>query len=134
MIQIYLLSVIYLLFSASLFLVDSYRSALSFAIIFKGVLQEKRRALHIYILIGFLIAILLLVFPVRPGPRVLGDLLPALCTLYSALFFRTQYSLRRFDEGEAYYETIRMERYKNIGIVILVIALLHFLFPDVVLI
>ena len=58
MIQAYCLSVIYLFIVAALYLVDSYRRELSFVILIKGALQERRGALTSFFIAGQAIAFL----------------------------------------------------------------------------
>ena len=89
MIQFYLLSVFYLLFSALLLLVDSYRRSLSFMLKAKSRIREKQKLLNLYFFSGIAIFLLLLFFPVSPGPQIAGDIVPAVFSLGMAFFFRT---------------------------------------------
>ena len=98
MIQAYCLSVIYLIVSALLFLVDSYRRALSPVILLKGLLIERRSALRIFMIAGLLIALLIILFPVSPGPVILGDFIPAFWIIYSAFFFHINYSAKSSED------------------------------------
>lgn len=134
MIQAYCLSVIYLFIIAALYLVDSYRRELSFVILIKGALQERRGALMSFFIAGLAIAFLSLVCPVAPGPIVLGDLLPSLWIIHSAFFFRMLYSNRRIKDGEVYLDTVSLARMRTMGIISASIAAVHFLFPAIVLI
>ena len=91
MIQQYFLILCYLVLSALLFLVDSYRKQLSFVIRIKGILMENRHYLDAYFISGIIIALWALFVPMYPGPVILGDLVPSLWTIYSAFFFRFRF-------------------------------------------
>ena len=92
MIQLYLLSVAYLVFSSLLILVDSYRRKLSFMIKVKSRLREDSKRLNIYFAAGLMISLLNLFLPMSPGPAIIGDLVPSLSVLFMAFFFRLLYS------------------------------------------
>ena len=132
MIQGYLLSIIYILFSAFLFLLDFYRQRLSFMLRPRAMLEEKKACLNAFSIAGFLLALALLFFPISPGPMIIGDLVPSVFILGSAAYFRIFYSNKNKDRAHFYYDGNTGHR-KGIGFAYLVIAILHFLFPRFVL-
>ncbi len=132
MIQVYLLSVFYLVFSALLLLVDSYRRRLSFMLKAKSRIREDVRKLNIYFLSGIAISLLLLFLPMKPGPVIAGDLLPSLLILGMAFFFRLLYSERNRDRSDAYLSG-RKQKIKRLGFICLYAAAIHFLFPSIIL-
>lgn len=134
MMQAYCLSLVYLVMAGALYLVDSYRRELSFVILFKGFLQERRGALNGFFISGLAIAFLLLVFPVSPGPIVLGDFLPAAWIIRSSFFFHMLYSNRGLKDGEVYLDTVSLSRMRVSGIITMVLAVIHFLFPSIVMV
>lgn len=133
MIQQYFLILCYLVLSALLFLVDSYRKQLSFVIRIKGILMENRHYLDAYFISGIIIALWALFVPMYPGPGILGDLVPSLWTIYSAFFFRFRFSEKRNGRGEAYFETSTMSRTARYGWITVMIAVIHFILPGYVL-
>ena len=132
MIQLYLLSVAYLVFSALLILVDSYRRKLSFMIKVKSRLREDSKRLNIYFAAGLLISLLNLFLPMSPGPTIIGDLVPSLSVLFMAFFFRLLYSEKNRERSDAYLAG-KKQKVRKLGLFSLVIALIHFLFPHIVL-
>lgn len=133
MIQAYCLSVIYLIVSALLFLVDSYRRALSPVILLKGLLIERRSALRIFMIAGLLIALFIILFPVSPGPVILGDFIPAFWIIYSAFFFHINYSAKSSEDEKAPTEIVSTKRMRTLGMITSAIAVIHFAFPSIVL-
>ena len=119
MIQIYLLSVFYLVFSSLLLLVDSYRRKLSFMLKPKSRLRESARMLNLYFLLGLAVSILLMAFPMEPGPRI--------------FFFRVLYSERNRERSDSYLAGRKM-KLRRLGFACLAAAFIHFLFPSIVLI
>ena len=132
MIQFYLLAVAYLVFSALLILVDSYRRRLSFMLKAKARIREDMKRLNLYFVAGIAISLLLLFLPIPPGPIVAGDLLPALYILFIAFLLRILYSERNRERSDAFLAG-KKSRMKKIGIITLAVALIHFLFPSIVL-
>ena len=133
MIQQYFLSISYLIISALLFLVDTYRRQISFAIRIKGALMENKKLLDAFFVSGIIISLLAFFFPVPPGPAILGDLIPSLWIFYSAFFFRFRYSEKRIDLGEAFFETSTLDRTARLGWITTAIAAIHFILPQFVL-
>ncbi len=132
MIQFYLVSVVYLVFSSFLLLVDSYRRRLSFMLKAKSRIREKPGLLNFYFILGIVIFLLLLFFPISPGPQIAGDVLPSVFSIGMAFFFRILYSERNRERSDAYLAG-KKPRLKKLGFACLFVALLHFLFPSFVL-
>ncbi len=133
MIQQYFLSLSYLIIVSLLFLVDTYRRQISFAIRIKGALMENRKLLDAFFISGIIISLLAFFFPMDPGPVILGDLVPSVWIFYSAFFFRFRYSEKRIEQGEAYFETSTLDRTTRLGWITAAIAVMHFIFPQFVL-
>ena len=128
MIQFYLLSVVYLVLSAGLLLVDRFGASLLLLINLKTFYTSKKAIPFIWISIGLLIAAALVFFPVSPGPIVLGDMLPA-----GAIVLVVIYLMSRVGKVES------IEDYNNgkrnaLGFFALGVSLIHFLFPWIVII
>ncbi len=132
MIQLYLLSVAYLVFSALLLLVDSYRRKLSFMLKAKSSIRENIKRLNLYFIAGIAISMAMLFLPMSPGPMIAGDLVPSAFVLFMAFFFRILYSERNRERSDAYLAG-KKQKLKKLGFISLYIALIHFLFPSIVL-
>ena len=133
MIQGYVLSILYLVLSALMFLQNRYRLMLSPVLRFSTYLMENRKALNIFTLCGLLLFLLLIFFPLSPGPMFLGDLIPALFVLYEALYFLVVYGKSESDRSKDYLDMKKEGRRQNLGWVSIIVALLHFVFPSFVL-
>lgn len=136
MIQIYILSITYLLIGAMILLSDTYGGRFSLLLSVRYLFRTKRSFQTAMILAGFFLAILLGMFPVPPGPRLLGDLFPLVNTLllmFWYLFQTVRSSPLEQDKQEKsvlgatgrYVEKNK----RNFGFLTLAVAVLHFLFP-----
>ena len=132
MIQGYFLSIIYLVMSSFLILLDYYRQRLVFMLRLRALLEENRTFLNIWLITGGIIGLMLLFFPVSPGPTIIGDLLPSFFVLFSSVYFRISLSGRNNDRTRFYYEEKSRYR-KGLGFTLLAIATLHFILPSFVL-
>lgn len=128
MIQFYLLSVLFLCLSAGLLLVDKYGTTLLFLINFKNFYRTKKTFRIVFLSAGFLSTAGIVAFPVSPGPVVLGDLLPAVNCIIVLIWLLK--NLRKAEDVVDYNNGKR----NALGFVTLGVALIHFLFPGVVII
>ena len=133
MIQGYILSVLYLSLSSLMFLQTKYRLQLSFVLRFSSFLVSNKNALNIFSLIGAMIFIILLFFPISPGPRILGDLIPALMVLYETLYFFIVYGREDIKKDREYINFSKEERKVTLGWISMIVAIVHFAFPSFVL-
>ena len=127
MIQFYLLSVLYLVFASGLLLVDKYGSTVFFLINLKTFYNSKKLTQIICLAVGAVILLGVIFFPVSPGPMVLGDLLPAI-NLAVVLF----YFMRKV--GKTDIVDYNNEKRNALGFITLGVALIHLLFPSIVII
>lgn len=133
MIQGYIAACVFLVTSSLFFLQNKYRLQLSFLLRFYTLIRTNRRANNVYVSIGYVTVLLLLLFPIAPGPRVLGDFVPALVILYDTLYFHITF-IRRKKEGEKDYLDLRKEsRRVIIGWTGIAVAAVHFLLPAFIL-
>lgn len=126
MIQVYLLTEIYLILSALLLLLDFYRSELSFLLTLRHLIITSFRLRTGLFVAGLVLALLQLIFPIDPGPRFLGDLIPALATLLVAFWYNG------FGKEDVKKSRISGSG-RTRGYLLLALALIHFLFPMAVL-
>ena len=128
MIQFYLLSVVYLVLSAGLLLVDRFGASFLLLINLKTFYSSKKAIPIVWISAGLLIAAAIVFFPISPGPIVLGDMLPA-----AAIVLVDLYLVSRLGKTES------VEDYNNgkrnaLGFFALGVSIIHFLFPWIVII
>ncbi len=128
MMQFYLVSILYLVLSACLLLVDKYGSELLFLINLKTFYNSGRSIQIAFIVIGIVTATALVLFPVSPGPVVIGDLIPAVNIVVVIVFL-----LRNLGKKDAVVE-VNNEKRNALGFITLGVALVHFLFPWIVLV
>ncbi|MDY4609002.1 MAG: hypothetical protein SPD11_00100 [Sphaerochaetaceae bacterium] len=152
MMQVYFLGIVYLLLGAGMLLVDYYGGRLLLLIRLRSTFRSSRVCRLLIVVGGFLLVILTLLFPVPPGPRILGDLIPAMNIFALWIWFVSQaiaISRKRKDDSSAegeehparnreddmlHYTSSLIETNKrNFGLVTLVVACLHFLVPMFVL-
>ena len=127
--QVYFLSVLYLFFSSCLLLVDKYGSTFLFLINLKTFYNSKKAYPVIFMGSGLVLALGLLIFPMDPGPVVLGDFLPAVNTLIVVFYFYLQSRKNNPDILE-----VNNKKRNALGFATLSVSVLHFLFPFIVLI
>ena len=128
MAQVYFLSIIYLLFSACLLLVDKYGSSFLFLINLKTFYYSKKNYPTIFMIAGLLLAVGLLLFPMDPGPVILGDFLPAINILLDVFYFYLQAHKNKTDTF-----TVNNSKRNALGFATLGVSVFHFLFPFIVL-
>ena len=127
MIQFYLLSVLYLVLASGLLLVDKYGSMVFFLINLKTFYNSKKLTQIICLSVGAVIMLGVVFFPVEPGPMVLGDLLPAVNLAVVLLYF-----VRKV--GKTDIVDFNNEKRNALGFITLGVALIHLLFPGIVII
>jgi len=127
MVQFYLLSVLYLVLASGLLLVDKYGTSFFFLINLKTFYNSKKLTQIICLSVGAVILLGIIFFPVEPGPMVLGDILPAATLAIVLLYF-----LRKV--GKTDIVDFNNEKRNALGFITLGVALVHFLFPNIVII
>ena len=128
MVQFYLLSVLFLVLSSGLLLVDKYGTTFLFLINLKTLYTSRRPVRTVYLVSGLLIAAAIVAFPVSPGPVILGDVLPAANIVIVLLYF-----LRNMGKTDTVLEYNNGKR-NALGFATLGVAVVHFLFPGIVII
>lgn len=129
MIQLYPLSLLLLAVAALLSFLEVFRTELSFFLRFKIWLRKNDRARMILCIIIMLTVFLMLLFPLYPGPMILGDLFPSLSLF---LFFL---EVRKLDSSSVdsfviVTTDLRANPYFKKGVLFSIAFLLHFLFPS----
>ncbi|MDY0288850.1 MAG: hypothetical protein RBR15_08505 [Sphaerochaeta sp.] len=134
--QIYLLSIAYLLVGAGILLSDAYGGRFALLLSLRYLFRTKKAFRTVLIIAGFALGLALGFFPVAPGPPLLGDLIPLANTALLTLWY-ISHALRHTEGDEIvdeqsvlkatgqYFEKNR----RNFGFITLVVAVLHFLVP-----
>jgi Ca2+/Na+ antiporter len=138
--QLYVLAIAYLLFGAGILLADSYGLSFALLLSMRYAFRTKRVLRRLLIVLGMVITLGLGFFPMDPGPVFLGDFVPML-NIFSLMLYYVFRSIRgsedgnRNDEGSVLDATGRyMEQNKrNVGFLTVVVAIVHFLAPQLVL-
>lgn len=135
MIQGYFLSLVFLVLYSLMFYQTRYRMELSFMLRFSSALESSSKLFYLFTSLGFLTFLILIFFPVSPGPVILGDILPAVVILYDTLYFFVD--IKRKEKNEKivdYLDKRRLEMKLFLARLNIVIAALHFLLPSFVII
>ena len=127
--QVYFISVVYLVLASCLLLVDKYGPSMLFLINLQSFYRSRKEYPVIFIVLGLVVAAALVLSPMDPGPMVLGDFIPALTTLVVVFYFLRVYNSKT-DSVVSFNDAKR----NALGYVSLGVAVLHFLFPSIVLI
>lgn len=136
MMQIYLLSITYLLLGAGILLSDTYGGRFSLLLSLRYVFRTKRKFQKAMIILGLCLSLALGFFPVAPGPRLLGDLIPMTNTIMLTFWFLF-HTIKPTEEDESSDEKSVLEatgqyfekNKRNFGYITCIVALLHFLIP-----
>jgi hypothetical protein len=140
--QIYLLTIFYIYLGAALLLVDQYGGRYLILLRWKNFVTTKGVNSFILFVVGLLLAVIKIFFPIKPGPPLLGDLFVVFGLLVSSLYNLTLFVRRKMSDkkpvkikAEAIHKTGSLiENHKrNLGLLLVVIASLHFLFPTAIL-
>lgn len=138
--QLYVLSIAYLLFGAGILLADSYGLSFALLLSMRYAFRTKRALRRLLIILGMLITLGLGFFPMDPGPAFLGDFIPML-NIFSLMLYYVFRSMRGLEEGQRNDEDSVLDatgRYmeknkRNVGFLTVVVAAVHFLVPQLVL-
>lgn len=134
--QIYLVSIVYLVLGAGFLLSDMYGGRFSLLLSLRYIFRTKKGFQKVMIVIGFALSLALGFFPMAPGPRLLGDLIPMANTILLTLWYLF-HALRYADEQEPLEDKSVLEttgqyfekNKRNFGFITGMVALLHFLVP-----
>ncbi len=137
--QLYLLAILYLVLGAGILLSDTYGLSFALLLSLRYAFRTRKVFRTILILSGFSLTVLLLFFPAEPGPSVLGDFVP-LGNIFCLTIWYGYQTLRGLGNTNETEQTVLdatgmyMERNKrNVGFLTILVAVLHFLAPQLVL-
>ena len=133
MIQGYILSILFLLICSLMFLQNKYRLQLSFVLRFSSLLISNKVALRVFTGTGVLIFLVLMFFPISPGPMILVDLIASLMFFYETLYFFIVYGREDTKKEREYINFSKEGRKVTLGWISIIVAIIHFVFPSFVL-
>ena len=134
MIQLYLLSVAYLVIGSGFLLSDTHGIKMSILFSLRFTFRNNR-AVRLSLIIGGFLLTIGLASSHRSGPRIIGDLLPLINIFILSIWYLTE-SLQKSEADELFTSVVGRYRERSrerMGYVTLVIALIHFLLPHFVL-
>lgn len=127
MLQIFPLRIAYLVFTALIVLVEVFRNELSFMLRVKLMIMRSKALRLTFLFSGITLSALSLLFPIDPGPVILGDFVPALALLLSSFRY---YGDMGKDDLEIITGSLMESRSFRMGIALLIVAALDLLFPS----
>lgn len=128
MLQIYVLTELFLVLSSFYLLSERLGARFLLLINLRNTINSNKKIKYGIIIAGLCITLGLCLLPMDPGPMVIGDFLPELNILILLLYFS-----RCFFSSHSVESFVNKKR-DTLGYVTLCIALIHFLFPQIVLI
>lgn len=127
MIQLYPLSLFIMFFSALFSFLEVYKAELSFLLRFKRALEKNERIKNIFFIVFLLTFVLMLFFPISPGPVILGDFLPSFAVFYSALILKVK---KEDIKDDVVTDDVFKSKYFKKGVFFSASFVLHFVFPS----
>jgi len=132
-IQVYLLTLVYLLIGSSILLSQRYSSQFVLLLDLQSVYSKNRKMKLFLAIIGMILLFGEAFFPIPPGPVVLGDFIVIINLLCLSFYYFYCYFQKVESVPIAEYG-IKAKAKMFFGWEIFVIVILHFLFPNIVLI
>ncbi len=124
--QLYLISELFLVFCACLILSDTWGASFFLLSNLRKTVYGSKKGRVITLVLGFLLMLANFIFPLDPGPVFLGDFIVAV-TIFINLFYFTVKFLRK---------DFKIDLYKKndaLGYFTLGVAVVHLLFPQIIL-
>ncbi|MFA5698904.1 MAG: hypothetical protein WC954_04115 [Sphaerochaeta sp.] len=135
MMQLYFLSVAYLIIGGAFLLADSHGLKLNILYSLRFLFRNNTAFRLTLIISGFGLTIGLALFPSDPGPRIIGDLVPMITIALLTLFYLFEHFKKPLGEGglsDRIAHSVERTQ-ERLGFATLIIALIHFLLPHFVL-
>ena len=111
-----------------IFLADRYGFNVIILLNVRSFYLAGKKRQRYFPLLGLVLAAGLLLFPISPGPMVIGDLLPAAAVLFCVFNFVLSLS------GAEHHVSFAGKKDRFLGHFVLFVAIIHFLFPSIVII
>jgi len=128
MIQLWLLTIFYLIYTGILLMTPSYGVEVPSLLNVRDYLFSHDTLLKVLSFLGYLIGIGNLFLPLPPGPIGLGDLLPSLASFWCALWFTLR--IAKGDEAGQYgLDDAQCKKYRRLATFLFVVSSFHFILP-----
>jgi hypothetical protein len=128
MMQLWLLTIFYLVYTGLLLSTPYLGVRIPSLLNLRDFLFSHGKLIKVVAITGYIIGTCNLVFPLEPGPIVLGDLFPALFTFWSAIWYT--FRIHKGEEGGQFgMDGEECKKYWRRAITLLSVAFLHFLLP-----
>lgn len=125
MLQIFLLTELFLLSSLCLIWVDSPENTFLFLINFKNFVYKNKKRRIIFLILNILTLVLNIFFPVSPGPVLLGDLLVCINLVFLLFHFVILFKKDNFKD--------EINKKNTLAFFTLGVLILHLILPNFVL-
>ncbi len=126
MVQIYLLTEVYLVFSACLILSDTWGAEFYVLSNLRKSVYENKKSRLVTLFSGLILMLFNFIMPMEPGPFFLGDFLVAVTVFINLFFFTVKFTRKDF--------RINLDKKNDtLGYFTLGVALIHLLFPQLIL-
>ena len=128
MIQLYPLSLLTLALSSLLSFLEVFKAELSFLLRLKMLIRRNAKLKNAILISSIAIASLMLLFPLYPGPVILGDLLPSTAIFHFAITLR---KMSEADDVEIIFtDDLLSSKVFRRAVAYGICFFLHFLFPS----
>lgn len=128
MLQVFVLTELYLFISACYLLSDRQGARILLLINLKDSIDSNKKGKLLILISGIVLLIGLCFLPMEPGPVIIGDFLPELNILILLFYY-----LKRFSSAPEEGRMLNKKR-DALGYATLSVAVLHFLFPTAVIV
>jgi len=132
-IQVYLLTLVYLLIGSSILLSQRYSSRFILLLDLQNVYSKNRKMKLFLALIGLILSVGGAFLPLPPGPVILGDLV-VIINLFCLSFYYFYCYFQNIESVSITEYGMKAKAKMFFGWEVLVVVVLHFLFPNIVLI
>lgn len=127
MMQLWLISLSYLLYTGLVYITPSIGIYNPILLRIRDYLFAHEKYIIFLMISGYILTILTLFFPIKPGPMILGDLMVSVSIFISAINFTIIYVKK---EQSIVIDDKIIIRHKKYAIIIFIVTFLHFLLPN----
>jgi hypothetical protein len=127
MMQLWVISLAYLTYTGLIFITPAIGINNPTLLRIRDYLFVHDRYIIFLMICGYILTLLTLFFPIKPGPIILGDLLVSIFIFLSALNFTIIFANK---EQAILIDEKIIKRHRNYAIIIFIVTFLHFLLPN----
>jgi hypothetical protein len=126
MMQLWVISLVYLTYTGLIFITPAIGINNPTLLRIRDYLFNHDRYIIFLMICGYILTLLTLFFPIKPGPIILGDLLVSIFIFLSAINFTIIFANK--EQAIVIDEKI-ITRHRIYAIIIFIVTFLHFLLP-----